>query len=660
MPLAQGQILQNRYRIVKELGRGGFGRVYLAQDMQQGNRWVAIKEMIPDPNASAHALAQARTQFRREAQVLMSLRHHNLPQVYENFAEGGNEYLVMQYIEGRNLLDIAAADWQQGRTLGESRVLGWAIQIMDALEYLHGQRPYPVLHRDVKPQNIILTPGGELFLVDFGLVKLLDPNNPQTMTALRGLGTPEYAPPEQYATGGTHTGPHSDVYALGATLYHLLTEQPPSTATDRLLPAPMTEPLVPPRQLNPAISLLAEQALVKSLELAPADRFTSVAEMRRALLGQGVAGPATPLPTRRVVPAGWAVGIGVVSFLVMAVLVLVAVLGGGGGIAAVTPTRIAAISTPTDTPTPTATPVLPTNTPTSQPSSPTLVPVELTVTPIPPTDTPTPPPVAGETRAREKDGAVMVHVPAGEFVMGITTGEMEENVAECVAHGGDRDVCEEWLRDEIPQHTVTLDAFWIDQHEVTNAQYRRCVEAGACTGPVGWDDSDFNGPDQPVVRVTWYDAQDYCEWAGARLPTGAEWEKAARGTDGRKYPWGNDFDCWKGNFDDEQELDDYLVPGGPNCDGYVRTAPVGSFPAGASPYGTLDMAGNVWEWVADWYDANYYARSPARNPQGPDSGESKVLRGGAWDNAWDVRSTSSYGNHPTGSDNYDGFRCAQR
>ncbi len=327
--LTSGTILHNRYRIICLLGQGGMGAVYLAEDMPQGNRWVAVKEMIPDPNANTHALAQARTQFWREAQVLMSLRHRNLPQVYESFAVGGSEYLVMQYIEGRNLPDIAVADWQQGRALGESRVLGWAMQIMDALEYLHGQRPYPVLHRDIKPQNIILTPGGELYLVDFGLVKLLDPNNPQTMTALRGMGTPEYAPAEQYASAGVHTGPYSDIYALGATLYHLLTGQPPSTATDRLLPAPMNRPLVPPRQLNPAISPHVEQALVKALELAPADRFTSVTEMRRALLGQSIPLPAPPFNVKQV--AAWSAG-GALIGTVLAYLPRLAIPGGTGPI----------------------------------------------------------------------------------------------------------------------------------------------------------------------------------------------------------------------------------------------------------------------------------------------------------------------------------------
>ncbi len=196
-----------------------------------------------------------------------------------------------------------------------------------------------------------------------------------------------------------------------------------------------------------------------------------------------------------------------------------------------------------------------------------------TVTPLPAT----PMPAAGDTMTRPEDGMVMVHVPAGAFEMGSDDG----------------------YDDEKPVHTVYLDAYWIDRTEVTNAQYRRCVQAGECRESACAGDGAYNGADQPVVCVSWDDAAAYCEWAGGRLPMEAEWEKAARGTDGRAFPWGNEFDCRKGNFDDETELDDYTVPGGPDCDGYDRTAPVGSYAAGASPYGALNMAGNVREWVSD-------------------------------------------------------------
>ena len=148
---------------------------------------------------------------------------------------------------------------------------------------------------------------------------------------------------------------------------------------------------------------------------------------------------------------------------------------------------------------------------------------------------------------------------------------------------------------------------------MSNAHFRLCVEAGACTEPEAWDNPDFNADDQPAI-VAWEGARTYCEWAGGRLPTEAEWEKAARGTDGRLWPWGNEFEDGRANLSDDE-------------DGYAFTAPVGSFPGDASPYGLLDVAGNAAEWVSDWYDAEYYGRSPARNPTGPASGEQRIRRG---------------------------------
>jgi formylglycine-generating enzyme required for sulfatase activity len=217
-------------------------------------------------------------------------------------------------------------------------------------------------------------------------------------------------------------------------------------------------------------------------------------------------------------------------------------------------------------------------------------------TPTPkPTNAPTP--MAVVTQTRDKDGMVMVYVPAGEFLMGSTDADSD-------AHD-----------EEKPQHTVYLDAFWIDRTEVTNAQYRHCVEAGACEEPRCWEGSTFNAPDQPVTCVRWADAQAYAAWVGGRLPTEAEWEKAARGTDGRIYPWGDSApDCSKANY--------Y------GCVG--RPVAAGSYLVGASFYGALDMAGNVSEWVGDWYDSGYYGHSPHSNPQGPNPGEYRLLRGGAW------------------------------
>ena len=197
-----------------------------------------------------------------------------------------------------------------------------------------------------------------------------------------------------------------------------------------------------------------------------------------------------------------------------------------------------------------------------------------------------------------------------------------------------RGICTwERFEDELPAHTVALDGLWIDRTEVTNAKYRRCVEAGACDPPANsgshthgryYDDSAYG--DYPVVYVDWYQAVDYCAWAGGRLPTEAEWEYAARGSEGRMFPWGDAFDGTRLNYCDakcEFGYADEMVD-----DGYADTAPVGRFPAGASWCGVQDLAGNVREWVADWY-GDYSPRRQV-NPTGPSSGTGRVLRGGAW------------------------------
>ncbi|MFC1714903.1 formylglycine-generating enzyme family protein [Candidatus Poribacteria bacterium] len=197
-----------------------------------------------------------------------------------------------------------------------------------------------------------------------------------------------------------------------------------------------------------------------------------------------------------------------------------------------------------------------------------------------------------------RDGASMVLIPAGEFSMG--------------------DVPNDGYSDEQPSHRVYLDAFHIDVYQVTNALYKKFVTDTGHSAPKSWKDSRFNEPDQPVVGVNWDDAVDYAEWAGKRLPTEAEWEKAARGgLIGKRYPWGDEASHNNANY-----------CGISGKDNWPHTSPVGQF--APNGYGLYDIAGNVWEWCADWYDENYYARSPVSNPRGPDSGSYRVLRGGNW------------------------------
>lgn len=315
-----------------------------------------------------------------------------------------------------------------------------------------------------------------------------------------------------------------------------------------------------------------------------------------------------------------------------------------------------AIYTPTLVPSPTH---LPTNTP----------------KPIP-TITATQQLVVGSTQKSVKDGMSLVYVPEGEFLMGSVEGEGEEG--------------------EYPQQTIYLDAYWIDQTEVTNAMFAEFIDKTkykTTAEKLGFSYCDFEdgtslpvpganwyypwGPgstaiilyelpssistimNYPVVNVSWSDAKAYCEWAGRRLPTEAEWEKAARGTNGQIFPWGNEQPA--GNLLNTSDISfnvDYDSDKTIN-DGYKYSAPVGSYPNGISPYGAFDMAGNVAEWVADWFEISYYSQNVNINPQGPISGSSRGVRGGSWTNFYQSnRAASRYGIIPTYPFNYLGFRCA--
>jgi sulfatase modifying factor 1 len=233
-----------------------------------------------------------------------------------------------------------------------------------------------------------------------------------------------------------------------------------------------------------------------------------------------------------------------------------------------------------------------------------------------------------------KEGAPMVLVAAGEFMMGSQVGEGS--------------------LDETPQHTVDLDAYYIDQYEVTVERYKRFMKQKSHRQPKYWDQVDSRRDAQkPVVGIDWNDAKAYCEWAGKRLPTEAEWEKAARGTDKQTYPWGaSKPNSSTANFGKAYEPEKAYAE---------KLKAVGSYERGKSPYGAYDMAGNVWEWVADWFAEDYYQNSPQKNPRGPSTGEKRVLRGGSWDNgARNIRSTNrSRKGFPTRQHETFGVRCAK-
>jgi serine/threonine-protein kinase len=273
MELSPGQVLNDRYRIVRLLGQGGMGAVYHAHDPVL-NRAVAIKELQPDPITGEQAAEQVRQQFLREAQSLASLHHPNLPRVTDYFTQNRLQYLVMDYIEGQSLQELVLA---RHGGLDEDQVLEWADQLLSALDYIH---QHNLIHRDIKPSNIRLTPDGRIFLVDFGLVKAYNADDPTTMSLFHGIGSPQYAPPEQYDAEHGHTDQRADLYALGATLYHLLTGQMPLTVTQR-----MSDPSAfrPPRAHSAKISPEVERVILRAMELERARRFASAADMRAAL-----------------------------------------------------------------------------------------------------------------------------------------------------------------------------------------------------------------------------------------------------------------------------------------------------------------------------------------------------------------------------------------
>ncbi len=299
MPLIQGQLLNNRYRIARLIGQGGFGAVYRAWDTAI-NQPVAIKENLDTGQ-------EAQKQFYREASFLARLRHPNLPRVTDHFTmPGQGQYLVMDFVEGQNLKELLLT---RGQPFSEVEALPWIEQIFDALTYLHGLTP-PIIHRDIKPANIIITPDGKPMLVDFGISKIYNPDFSTTVGAK--AVTPGYSPPEQY--GGGMTDARADIYAMGAMLYTMLTGKEPPESVQRMAGAVK---MTAPRQVNAQITPTLEAAILKAMEVNTTQRFQNVAEFRRALHHS----LAVPLPKKKRGGLIWLlVGGGMIMVLGVAIL----------------------------------------------------------------------------------------------------------------------------------------------------------------------------------------------------------------------------------------------------------------------------------------------------------------------------------------------------
>ncbi len=633
------------YQIVAPLGEGGMATVYKAY--QSGmDRHVAFK-ILPRYFARDPQLAG---RFQQEAKVLASLQHPHILPIFDFGEADSYTYIVMPFIKNGTL-----ADWLQGQPIPLPEILRVITQVADALDYAHAQG---LVHRDVKPSNILMDERGNCLLSDFGIVKLLE-GSANFTTSSSTVGTPKYMSPEQGL--GEPLDRRSDVYALGLILYELNTGRAPFDADTpmAMMFKHVNASLPIPRHLNPDLPLAIEEVILKALAKNPDERYATTTEMARALqaatpdsVSSVVLGdesramefaPTVALPPTNGVPkpaSSESKRPGPIASVaqVVAISGLVIVLGlvswwiirsqNGVGSQAPTPTTqpmVAQVVAPTDALPASRTP-LPTIAPTSAPPTPTPA--------LSPSPTASPTLGLGATTTSALDGLVQVYVPAGKFLMGSV---IQQDIST--------------RNDEKPQHPVSVNAFWMDLTEVTNAAYTLCVESGECQPPhqthslthsVYYTDALY--AQYPVIYVSWYDARTYCKWAGRRLPTEAEWEKAARGIEGQIYTWG------------DMPPDNSLL----NFDrGLGDTIEVGRYVAGASPYGALDMAGNVWEWVADTYRSDYYINSPAANPTGPDSGSLKALRGGAWDEpGWLVRAATRAPGAPDEWFPDVGFRCA--
>lgn len=653
------------FEILEKIGQGGMAEVYKGRQPAL-RRMVAIKLL----GRSLQTDTSLTERFQREAQAVAALRHPNIVQVHDFGVFEGGHYLVMEYIAGRDLRQMMDERFEKGETFSKDEILPLLSQVADALDYAHSKG---IIHRDIKPGNILVATEGQAILSDFGLVMLQ--NRVSQVTEGHTFGTPEYIAPEQ-AMDSRAAVPQSDIYALGGILYEMVTGRLPFEADTAISLALMhiNEKVAPPREYAPELPPAVEEVILRALAKEPARRYATANEMIAALrrawrdqpqeVTEGASPPSGDGPgveddhagfARRPARRPWiwaALGLALVGFIALGyVLLRDGSLPLIGALAAPTETP-----TPTATFTPTATAIPPTATATPSPAplsaasaAPTATSSPMpspTATPAPtetPSPTPTPTLAPGQALTRTVDGMVIRYIPGGEFLMGAP----EDDDA---AH-----------RDETPQHTVALDPFWIDETEVTVDQYKLCVAAGACDAP--YTRTQYDNParaDHPMTLISWDEAVAYCAWVAeamgwdAGLPTEAQWEFAASWDidtqTKRRYPWGD-------------ELDRARVHLGSS------TTSVGGYPEGASPYGVLDLAGNVWEWVADWYDRDYYEREIfPRNPTGPESGRYKVFRGGAYDSianfTTQLRTTYREVGAPDGATDRPakgpnlGFRCA--
>lgn len=693
--LDTGSVLKDRYLIEKHLGKGGMGSVYLAVDQTFGSK-VAIKETIVHGGGLEEA-------FEREARVLNRLRHGAIPVVMDYFIEGEGRFLVMQYIPGDDLSTVME---RSKKPVDPDKVLEWADKLLDALTYLHTQDP-PIIHRDIKPQNLKLTDRQEIVLLDFGLSKAAVGSGEKSQSIF-GY-TPNYAPLEQVQGEGTDA--RTDIYSLAATLYRFLTGIKPTDAVSRATKHP--DPMTPICELVPAVSPQVSDVIMKALSIRAENRQSTAAEFRAALRGaafddlislaQGFgdgdmsfsSSPSLSTPPTNPSVAGASIastdGVPVARESVLPASELPTVMNPvpeeGFIPTVVTPSGIAPAgfsSTDGEQPTPAVAPA-PVGMPPVDvaPYLPTIVnPLALApeATPAPSSAAPTPSapvePVrnvsapstvsfvfetfsvsaTGKTLKKEKKRAKqyfegaggastiqMVDIPGGTFRFGSPEDEPEREPSEG------------------PAVDVTIGPFFVSRSPITQAQYR-AVASGLPRVRIDLDPdpSTFKGDDRPVECVSWEEAVEFCERVSRhsgreyRLPTEQEWEYACRAGSATPFAYGPTLTVEVANVDGAIAYEK-----GSEGDGRGETTPVGSVGC-SNRFGLTDMHGNVWEWTADqWHET--LAGAPTDGSVWAEGGDPtvRVVRGGGWSSIpADARSAKRFGFLQKGRQNDVGFRVA--
>ncbi len=560
--------LARRFHIVRRLGAGGMGTVYLAEQLTVGNRPVALKvllrKLLDDP---AFLL-----RFQNEAASTGRIRHPNVVTIYESGqSDDGSPYIAMEYLEGETLRQVL-------ERRGALPLAGCAEILQQAARGLNSAHKLGILHRDLKPDNMFLTRSEDgdqvVKVVDFGLAKMRESAaHTQTGTV---LGTPVYMSPEQcLGMKSEQLDARSDVYSLAVIVYELLTGRVPFRSETPIgyLHKHVSEAPPPLRTAAPGLAVppQVEAVLMKALAKARDERHGSALDFSREFSAAASS----------------------------------------------------AVGAPTPAPAPTT-------------SSLTRV-----------LDNLEPPPEAGTVKVNPKDGLKYVWIPPGTFVMGCSPGDGEGYVQES------------------PPHQVAITkGFWMGQTQVTVAAYRRFAAATGRQMPVtpvfntGWANREM-----PIVNVTWEEAQAYCEWAGGRLPTEAEWEYAARAgsTEARYAPL--DEIAWCADNSGRERVDSAKLWSEDQANFFKRLVANGNATKEggqkrANGFGLYDTLGNVYEWVSDWYDENYYLDSPSQDPQGPATGQNRVQRGGAWfETSRGTRVSYRFGQNPEIRVPAYGLRC---